>query len=125
MNTEYPSAVTIRLAVDSLDPHLVNIHDAPRIAITLTPGGAERFAYLVGTPDELHWLCDKLRAIVTAHESSTRLAGEAAERIAANYTDAQLMEWVAENMPAYDGDDPECVFAARVQFERAIAAARS
>lgn len=68
--------------VSKAEPRIVASLDSGRIAVSLNPLGEYILVDLIGTPDELQWLADKLRAIVTAHESSTKLAGEAAARVA-------------------------------------------
>lgn len=82
MNTASPVFGSVHVDLTDADARIHTIHDDGELSVDLTAGIGGFAVYLTGTPDELQWLADKLRAIVTAHESSTKLAGEAAARVA-------------------------------------------
>lgn len=63
------------------DPAVHTVHGDGALSVRLTNEIHNFPVYLRGTPDQLHALADKLRAIVTAHESQTTLAGEAAREV--------------------------------------------
>lgn len=64
------------------DPRVLYGDPDGHIAVLLSPLSEYGSVSLVGTAAELHALADTLRAIVTAHESQTTLAGEAAREAA-------------------------------------------